>query len=237
MPVSDFLGRKRGRKYPVRRDSQGIFRRSRCFVMFVNQVPLAKIASAVDVKLDTVRKYYQQWSQNPDINKEADFYKSILREGAPDRDHSLEVIARGLGISKEELETLLHQPYGLKRLPSGKIYLPAQAKMAHHKALALELAYVISDHIIKEGGSFEDVYYAFERWMCQNQFRREEIDAEVQEDNDYIIFLRRIIKAEAEMERRGEYSLTSLPKKTWKSPENGDSSKPPGKWSSCTYGE
>ena len=53
--------------------------------MFVNQVPLAEIASAVDVKLDTVRKYYGQWSQNPDINKEADFYKSILREGGPDR--------------------------------------------------------------------------------------------------------------------------------------------------------
>ena len=82
--------------------------------------------------------------------------------------------------------------------------------MAHHKALALELAYVISDHIIKEGGSFEDVYYAFERWMRQNQFRREEIDAEVQEDNDYIIFLRRIIKAEAEMERRGRIQPDQL---------------------------
>lgn len=203
MAIFKVFGRKKRRKYPIKRDENGKTARKRCFEMFQNKVPLPEIAKTVDVKIDTVYKYYQQWARNPKIEQHLAYYKWILDKSAPDRERSKEIAANLFGISKEQLDTILQKPYGLRRLLSGKIYFPVQADAAHKRYIAMELAIVISDHLLKHGGKIEDAYFAFRRWMQQYQLRREEEDEYTKEENKDIVFLRRIIEADLEIERRG----------------------------------
>jgi len=63
--------------------------------------------------------------------------------------------------------------------------------------------FLISDHLIKNGGKFEDVAFAFRRWLRESQESREEEDAEIKEENKDIAFMRRILEASAEDERQG----------------------------------
>jgi hypothetical protein len=166
-------------------------------------MPLADIARATGVEIATVYKYHQQWSKNPEIEKYVDYYKGLFNKSAPDRDKAIEISARLFGISPEQLETLLHQPSGLKRLLSGKVYFPVQTQAAHKRYVAFEMAILISDHLIKNGGKFEDVFLAFQHWMKKNRALREEEDQEIKQENEMILFMRRIMKADLEFERQG----------------------------------
>jgi len=62
---------------------------------------------------------------------------------------------------------------------------------------------LISDHLIKNGGKFEDVYHALEHLMKQHQIRREQEDNDIEEENKRTLFMRRILEADVENERRG----------------------------------
>jgi hypothetical protein len=203
MAIFKVFGREKRRKYPIKRDENGKTARKRCFEMFQNKVPLPEIAKTVGVKIDTVYKYHQQWARNPKIEQHLAYYKWILDKSAPDRERSKETAANLFGISKEQLDTILQKSYGLRRLLSGKIYFPVQADAAHKRYIAMELAIIISDHLLKHGGKIEDVYFAFRRWMQQYQLRREEEDEYMKEENKDIMFMRRVIEADLEIERRG----------------------------------
>jgi hypothetical protein len=171
--------------------------------MFEDKVPLPEIAKTIDVKIDTVRTYYKQWKKNPDIERHLAYYNWILDKSAPDRERSKEIAASLFGMSKEQLETALQQPYGLRRLLSNKAYSPAHADAAHKRYIALELAMMISDHLLKHGGKFEDVYVALKHWMQENQLRREEEDEEIKEENKDIAFFRQIMEADLVIEQSG----------------------------------
>lgn len=106
-------------------------------------------------------------------------------------------------MANDELETLLAQPYGLRRLLTRKIFLPAHADADHKRRVALELAMLISDHLIKNGGKIEDVSFAFERLMTERMEHRKEEDADIKEDNQMIAFTRQVLEAAVKQEQEG----------------------------------
>jgi hypothetical protein len=171
--------------------------------MFEDQVSFKEIAAATGSKIDTVYRYHRQWSKNPGIETRIKYFKKQLRPLAPDRERQIELFAQVLGISKEQFESILHQPHGLRRLFSGKIYFPKQAEADHKCYLAMEIANLISDHLLKNGGKLEDIKYAFEHWMKENLINREEDDEDIKEENNNIAFTRKLIEADVENEKRG----------------------------------
>jgi len=197
------FGRKKRRKYPIKRDEKGKSARSRCFEMFEEQISLREIAERMGVQINTVEKYYQQWKKNPKLEQQLAYFKELLKKTAPDRERTIELIAKICRIPKEQVETILHQPHGLRRILTGKFYFPAHADADHKRYVVLELASLISDHLVKNGGKFEDVSFAFQRWMKENKEYREEEDEDTKEENKNILFLRRILEAETENEQSG----------------------------------
>jgi predicted transcriptional regulator len=171
--------------------------------MFEEQVPVNEIANQVGVTVDTVRRYHQQWQKNPNFEQQYIYLKGLIKKTAPDRERTIELIASGCGIPQEQLETILLQPHGLRRLMMGKFYFPAHANADHKKYVALELAILISEYLEKNGGKYEDVYFAFQRWMQENKKYREERDSDIAEENRAIAFTRKVIEAAVMQEQQG----------------------------------
>jgi hypothetical protein len=210
MTIFNIFRRTKRRKYPIIRDEKGKSARKRCFEMFEEQVPLDEIAAATGAKLDTVYRYHRQWLKNPGIETTIKYFKKLLNPLAPNRERQIELIAKVLGFSKEQVETTLHQSHGLRRLFSGKIYFPKQAEADHKCYVAMEIANLISDHLLKNGGKLEDVKYAFDRWMKENQINREEEDEDNKEENENIAFARKLIEADVEDEKQGRIKPDKL---------------------------
>jgi len=210
MAIFKGFRRKKRRKYPIKVDERGKSARRRCFEMFVDKTPFSEIAQIVGVKIETVRRYHQQWKKNPNFEQQHAYFKELLKRTAPDRERTIELCARACRITKEQTETILSQPHGLRRLMSGMFYFPGQADADHKRYVALELVLLISDYLIKRGGNFEDVYFAFQRWLQERQESREEEDADIKEENQNIAFMRRILEASAENDRQGRVKPEKL---------------------------
>jgi len=202
MTIFNIFRRTKRRKYPIIRDETGKSARQRCFEMFEDQVSFKEIAAVTGAKVDTVYRYHRQWSKNPGIETRIKYFKKQLRPLAPDREREIALFAQVLGISKEQFESILHQPHGLRRLFSGKIYTPKHADADHKCYIAMEIANLISDHLLKNGGKLEDVKYAFEHWLKENQIDRKEEDEEIEEENKNIAFTRKLIEVDVENEKQ-----------------------------------
>ena len=172
---------RKSRKYPIKRDSRGQSLRARCFQRFDEEKRPVEVAKELGMK-----------------------------ESAPDRNHTLDLFARACGISKEDLETILTQPHGLRRLMTGKFYFPRHADDDRKRQVGLEVALFISDHLIKNGGTVEDVRFAFEHWMKENQQYREEEEADIKEENQEIAFMRKVIEAADKAEQQGRVKCERL---------------------------
>ena len=88
MPKIDFW-RKKGRKYPIKRDETGKSARQRCFKLFEEEAPLQLIAEGEDVPIKTVYKYHQQWLKDPHIKKQLAYLKTMFARENPNRDKSI----------------------------------------------------------------------------------------------------------------------------------------------------
>jgi hypothetical protein len=136
------------------------------------------------MKVPTACRYFRDWKQlGPNFEQQHAYFKELLKRTAPDRERTIELCARACGITKEQLETILSQPHGLRRLMTGKFYFPGHAHADHKRYVVLELVFLISDHLVKNGGKFEDVAFTFRRWLRESQESREEEDAEIKEEN------------------------------------------------------
>ena len=200
---------KEPRKYPIKRNSSGKSLRERCFRLFDEGMRPVEVARELGMKEATAKRYFQQWKQlGPDFDKHYAFAKGLFERSAPDRERNIELFARAWGITKEGLESVLSQPHGLRRLMSGKLHFPGQANAKRH--IALEVAIVISDHLIKNGGKTEDVLFAFNRLMQERKKYRKEVDAEIEEENQEIAFIRQVLEAADEVEREGREKPAKL---------------------------
>ncbi len=166
MILEKLFGLRKYRKYPIKRDDRGQSLRAGCFQLFDEGKRPVEVARELAMKKSTVQSYFRQWKLiGPDFEKKYTYVRELLKKSAPNRDHNLELYAKACGISKEEFEAVLAKPHGLRRLMTGKLYFPGHASADHKREVALELALLISDHLVKNGGQFGDVLFAFESLM------------------------------------------------------------------------
>ncbi len=202
---------KKSRKFPVQYDDRGQSLRTRCFQLFSEGERPVEVAKELEMKEATAKRYFQQWKKlGPDFERMYIFTKGLFKRTAPDRDSNLSLFAKAYGIPKEELETLLSRPHGLRRLLTGKFYFSAHAGADHKLHIVLEVALFFSDYLTKNGGKIADVCYAFERWMKENQKFREAEDADIEDENKEIAFTRQVLEAAATVEQEGRLKRDKL---------------------------
>jgi hypothetical protein len=195
---------KKPRKYPIKRDKEGLSLRARCFELFERGKRPAAVAEELKTKEATVFRYFCVWKQlGPNFEQQYAYVRSLFKKTAPDRVKNIELFALACGISKEQLEIILSQPHGLRRLMTGKFYFPVNADTDHKRHIALELAVLFSNHLINNGGNFEDAYYAIGRYMQETKEYREDVNADIQEWNKDMEFFHAILAADMEKERKG----------------------------------
>jgi hypothetical protein len=201
---------RKSRKYPIIRDENGRTARERCFELFPQLIPLKEIAKHLGLPIETVRRYHRQWKQNQKFEGQLHFAKSLFEKKSPFRDENINIYSKAIGITPEKFVEILSQPHGLKRLMQGKFYTPVKESVDHKIHIAFAFSMLISDHIVKSGGSFEDVYDSFKRWMPEYAKKRQEKDAEITEENKFLAFAHLIIEAEAKREQEGRVKADQL---------------------------
>lgn len=202
---------RKSRKYPIKRDSRGLSLRARCFELFDEGKRPVEVAKELGMKTSTAYKYSRQWQRlGPNFERRYAYIKGLLKESAPDRDKDIELFARACGIQKEDLETVLARPHGLRRLMTGKLYFPGHADADHRLHAVLQVALFISDHLTKNGGKFEDIRYALERWMKENRELRKREDADIEEENKEIALIRQVLEAAVKAEQQGRAKRDKL---------------------------
>ena len=175
MPKIDFW-RKKGRKYPIKRDETGKSARQRCFKLFEEEAPLQLIAEGEDVPIKAVYKYHRQWLKDPHITKHLAYLKTMFPRENPNRDKSINQLALVLGIESEKAEALLASLYGLQRLLTFKAVFPGHEREYYNRYMSLTLGILLADHLITNNGRFEHIYYAFEQLMKRyRQDRRQKL--------------------------------------------------------------
>jgi len=193
------------------RDDRGLSLRGRCFQLFDDGERPVEVAKELRMKESTAKSYFQQWKRlGPNFDRRHIYLKGLFKKTNPNRDRNLDLYARAWGIEKEELETLLAQSHGLRRLMTGKFYLPEHANADYKFHVAMEVALFISDHLIKSGGKIEDVRFALERLMKERMEFREEEEVDTKEENWGIAFTRQVLEAADKTEQEGRVKRDRL---------------------------
>jgi hypothetical protein len=204
---------KKSRKYPIKRDNEGRSLRARCFELFEQGKRPAEVAEELKMNEATAFRYFRDWRRiGPNFDKYYDYIKNLFMKTVPDRDRNIELFTIFCGISKEEFEAILTRPHGLRRFLAGKFYFPVQANVDHKRCITLELAILMSDFLINEGGDFVDIYFTLKHYMHETKKYREEEDAAIEEENTFLEFVRKIIAKDMENERRGRVKPDILSK-------------------------
>jgi hypothetical protein len=203
MKLTRLFHMRKHRKYPIKRDEQGLSLRQRCFQMFEEGKRPIEVAQELKVDVATVCRYYRDWKKvGPNFETFYKYVKSLFNKESPDREENLKIFARAWGIDKERLEIILAQPHGLKRLLTRSLYMPAHADLDHKRSIAFRLALLISDHLINKG-KYSDVYFALRRYMQENKRYREKKDADIEKNNETMKLFHRALAKEMANEREG----------------------------------
>lgn len=114
------LLRKR-RKYPIKRDEQGLSARKRAFDAFDRGMSPAQVSSEYGIEIKTARRYYSSWKkQPPRLEKRYQALTEVLRKH-PDLKHKfILTVVDSLGMPVGEVKQRLQRPWGLKRLLMGE---------------------------------------------------------------------------------------------------------------------
>jgi hypothetical protein len=141
-----FLGRQvkiahQGRKYPIQKDEQGRSLRKRCFTLFQEGKKPREVAILLDMKLDTVNRYYSEWNQCPPGLEVT--YRLLEKELKTKKELSPEIISMistNRGIPKWEVVQMLSRPNGLKRLIKGDLFNQYKERIFNAQEQRLEAA-------------------------------------------------------------------------------------------------
>jgi len=202
---------KKSRKYPIKRDKESLSLRARCFELFEQGNRPVAVAEEVKMEETTVYRYFRDWKRlGPNFERKYAYVQSLFKKTAPDRDENIELFAKAWGIPKEQIETILAQPHGLRRLMTGKFYFSAHANADHILHIALELALLVSDHLIKHKGKFDDIYLGLKRYLWENMKYREEEDAQIKEDNKILALFHQVLAVDMANERKGRVKPDTL---------------------------
>jgi hypothetical protein len=195
---------KKSRKYPIKLNEKGLSLRARCFDLFEQGNRPVAVAEELKMAETTVYRYFRDWKRlGPNFERKYAYVQSLFKKTASNRDNNIELFAKAWGIEKEQLESVLSQPHGLRRLMTGKYYFSAHANADHTLHITLELALLFLDHLIKQKGKFVDIYFALKRYLREYAKYREEEGADIQEENKMMALLHKILAVDLENERRG----------------------------------
>ncbi len=192
------------RKHPIKRDTAGLSLRARCFELFDQRKRPAEVAEELKLKETTVCRYFRDWKRlGPNFERKLAYVQSLFKKNAPDRDKNIELFAGACEIPKEQFETILSQPHGLRRLMTGKFYFPVHADADHRRYVALELALLFSDHLTNNSGKYEDVCYALQHYMREYKRYREDVDADIKEENKFMAIVHKVLGEAWKMRGKG----------------------------------
>lgn len=184
MNLKRLFGPKKGRKYPIKRDWSGKSLRRRCFELFDEGKRPVEVAAELRANKKNVFRYFRQWKKiGPNFEKQLAYIKGLLNKDSPDRERMLKFMADIAGITVNELLIILSKPHGLRRLLTRTIPLPVHKEIANKRVMALDIAMVIQDHLLNHGGQYEDVLFALNHLMKQNQKRRQKVDSDIESKN------------------------------------------------------
>jgi hypothetical protein len=159
----------------------------------------------------TAFRYFRQWKQlGANFERRYAYVQSLFDKKAPDRDKNIELFAGACGISKEQFETILLKPHGLRRLLTGKYHFPAHEEADLKRHIALELALLMSDFLIKQGGKLEDIYFALKRYLYEAMKYRQKEDADTKDWNQWMGLVHKFLAAYIENERKGRVKPDTL---------------------------
>jgi hypothetical protein len=161
-----FHGR-RSRKYPIKRDAQGLSLRERCFHDFDEGKGPAEVGRIYNVKEDTAFRYHREWQQRgPHYEERYAFIQEMLHNvSLGQRDKTVGLLAKVWGTDKENMESVLSTPHGLGRLLGGKILLPSREKTCHKMQMSLELGYILADYLVKRHGRCSELYLTLKEFL------------------------------------------------------------------------
>jgi hypothetical protein len=211
MSIFKSLGRKKGRKYPIKRDQEGSSLRTRCFEQFDQGKRPAAVAAELQANMSTTCRYFRDWQRlGPNFALQYAFAKELFKKTAPDRDKNIELFARMLGISQEQMEAVLSHPHGLRRFLTGKLYFPIQADADHKRHIALQLGVLFSEYLIGNKGKFSDVFSALHRYLMENGRFRGDEEADIKARNEEMAIIHQVLAADLENERKGRVKQDRL---------------------------
>jgi hypothetical protein len=196
------LSRHKARRHPIKRDSRGRSARERCFKLFENEVPPDEIADSVGVPIGTVKRYHHQWKNVRNLDKRVRFLKELFKTDSVVKEQTIDLWAKAFMVPKEELEAIIHQPNGIKHILTRRFYFTASKEADYKRFIALELALVISDHLIERGGRFDGVYQSLKQ-LLEKEKRSQEIgEREVEQENATVAIIRTVLESALKNERR-----------------------------------
>src|SRR5512136_946054 len=115
MSSFNIFKRRKHRKYPVHRDEYGKSLRARCFTLFGEGQRPVEVAAEFKSRESTVFRYFRDWQQSDrTFEQKYAYVRELFKKTNSERDKNIESYAGICGIEKEELETILSQPYGLR---------------------------------------------------------------------------------------------------------------------------
>jgi len=203
MNITKILSLKKGREHPIKRDESGKSARRRCFEMFEDGYGLPEVIAAVNVRRTTVYKYHQQWLKDPHFENQIAYMKSLLDKDNPHRQETITQFAILMGVKDEQIEEILQQPYGLRRLLTNKFSFPAQRDQHFKRSMSLALGMFFDDLLTQNNMRFEDFSFAFEKWSKESQLIRAEENEEITHNNRRIEYIRYLLKVAEQSEEDG----------------------------------
>jgi hypothetical protein len=206
MRIPKLLNRKKSRRYPILLDEFGETLRKRCFELFEQGYRPSQVADVLDANLSTVQTYYRQWKkQGPGFEKFYNFVEPLFRKGSSERDNTLAAIARLLQVSREELERVLERPHGLRCFLSGKLRFPLNDEANRKTYMAIQLAMLLSEHLVERQGKFADFCRAMRRLLAEERATRGAKEQNIAEDNNLMHIIHRMLAAD--MKKESESSI------------------------------
>ena len=203
MNITKILSLKKGREHPIKRDESGKSARRRCFEMFEDGYGLPEVIAAVNVRRTTVYKYHQQWLKDPHFENQIAYMKSLLDKDNPHRQETITQFAILMGVKDEQIEEILRQPYGLRRLLTNKFSFPAQRDQHFKRSMSLALGMFFDDLLTQNNMRFDDFSFAFEKWSKESQLIRAEENEEITHNNRRIEYIRYLLKVAEQSEEDG----------------------------------
>ncbi len=211
MNIKRILGKKRSRKYPIRRDGDGKSLRQRCFKLFPQEMRPGEVAAELNMKISTVQTYFKQWKkESQDSRSGEDYLKRILKQPGPEREKTISLLSRVFRLPEDNIEEILAKPYGLRHLLVGKVYTPGHEDADFKRRMSFEIGEFIANYVTAQGGKFVDVLYTLLRYVKEQRAYREWLDEGIEENNKEIAFIRQFLEEVAQSDQHGRPVVEQL---------------------------